>query len=89
MNVPNVGDTVRYEAALGPVDGTVLRIEDRLAYVDVDGQEVKIAVPRLMVVAEAEPAETAAPVESPVAADAPAADKPKQARRRKPPAAQS
>lgn len=71
------GDTVRYEAALGPVDGTVLRIEDRLAYVDVDGAEIRIATPRLMVVAEAEPAETPP-------ADAPAVEKPKPPRRRKP-----
>jgi hypothetical protein len=69
------GDTVRYEAALGPVDGVVLRIEDRLAYVDVDGAEIKIATPRLMVVAEAEPAEAAAE---------PAVEKPKPPRRRKP-----
>lgn len=85
----NVGDTVRYEAALGPVDGTVLRVEGRLAYVDVDGQEIKIAVPRLIVVAPAEPVVESAPVEVDSPAGAPAVEKPKQQRRRKPPAAQS
>lgn len=84
------GDTVRYEAALGPVEGTVVRVEDRLAYVEVDGAEVKIAVPRLIVVATAAPppvpeprSSEPAPVEPEEPAAAPTA-KPSP-RRRKPP----